>query len=54
MERTFDVVNDIYDHYAETEEDIVDGAFALAGFNPAMGAGQNLGVIFAALKPWDE
>ena len=54
VERTFDVVNDIYDHYAETEEDILKGAFALAGFNPAMGAGQNLGVIFASLQPWDE
>ena len=54
VERTFDVVNDIYDHYAETEDDILKGAFALAGFNPAMGAGQNLGVIFASLQPWDE
>ena len=54
VERTFDVVNNIYDHYAETEEDILKGAFALAGFNPAMGAGQNLGVIFASLQPWED
>ena len=53
IERTFEVVNDVYEYYATEEEDILSGAFALAGFN-FTGNGQNNGIIFAATKDWSE
>ncbi|MAK60886.1 MAG: hydrophobe/amphiphile efflux-1 family RND transporter [Ponticaulis sp.] len=51
IERTFDVVNGVYDYYATEEEELLDGAFALAGFN-FTGNGQNNGIIFGNMKDW--
>lgn len=53
LERTFEVVNETYDYFATEEADIMDGAFALAGFN-FTGNGQNNGIIFASTKDWSE
>ena len=53
IERTFEVVDQVYNYYATEEEENLKGAFALAGFN-FTGSGQNNGIIFASLKPWEE
>lgn len=53
IERTFKVVNDVYDYYAQEEAELMNGAFALAGFN-FTGNGQNNGIIFANTTDWSE
>ena len=53
IERTFKVVNDVYEYYEQEEPDLVDGAFALAGFN-FTGNAQNNGIIFANMTDWSE
>ncbi|MAP93987.1 MAG: hydrophobe/amphiphile efflux-1 family RND transporter [Ponticaulis sp.] len=53
IERTFDVVNEVYDYFATEEEDLMAGTFALAGFN-FTGNGQNNGIIFASMTDWKE
>jgi len=41
------------DHFLKNESSTVDGVFTVGGFSFA-GQGQNAGIAFAHLKPWDE
>src|SRR6476620_1408797 len=41
------------DHFLKNENATVDGVFTVGGFSFA-GQGQNAGIAFAHLKPWDE
>ena len=51
QQRTLDTVSEVGDYYAGL--DSVKGAFTLAGFGFA-GRGQNVGLAFVNLKPWDQ
>ena len=53
QDRTLEVLKKIEHHYLEDEKDSVDSLFTVAGFSFA-GAGQNAGLAFIRLKPWDE
>ena len=52
-ERTYEVVSKMRDYLLEEESDTVRSVFAITGFNFA-GRGQNSGMAFIGLKPWDE
>lgn len=51
--RTLEVLKTLETHYLENEKDSVDSLFTVAGFSFA-GSGQNTGLAFVRLKPWDE
>lgn len=51
QQRTLDTVNEVSDHFSS--QDAVAGSFAIAGFGFA-GRGQNVGLAFINLKPWDQ
>lgn len=51
QERTLKTVGEVGDYYAAL--DSVEGAFTIAGFGFA-GRGQNVGLAFVNLKPWEE
>jgi len=53
QERALEVVKRIEDHYLNREADNVESMFAVAGFSFG-GSGQNMGIAFVKLKPWDE
>ncbi|MEJ0099234.1 MAG: efflux RND transporter permease subunit [Pseudomonadota bacterium] len=41
------------DYFLTQEKDVVEGVLSVAGFSFA-GVGQNMGLVFIKLKPWDE
>ncbi|WP_109809493.1 efflux RND transporter permease subunit [Sphingosinithalassobacter portus] len=51
--RTDDALTVVRNHFLEQEKDAVAGVFTISGFSFA-GQGQNAGVAFVQLKPWDE
>lgn len=53
FERTQAVRQEIIKYVSSKEKDNIDKFFAIIGFS-FMGQGQNTGLGFAALKPWDE
>ncbi|PCM46138.1 efflux RND transporter permease subunit [Marinobacter sp. ANT_B65] len=53
IKRTRAVGEQIEEYLAEEEADIVIRAFSISGFNFS-GSGQNAGMGFVSLKPWDE
>jgi multidrug efflux pump len=53
QERTMQVLEQIEHHFLETEKETVGSLFTVAGFSFA-GRGQNAGLAFIQLKPWDE
>lgn len=52
-ERTYDVISEMRDYMLNEESDTVSTVFTISGFNFA-GRGQNSGMAFVGLKPWDE
>ncbi len=53
QERTLEVLRQVEHHYLVEEKDTVSSLFTVAGFSFA-GRGQNAGLAFVQLKPWDE
>jgi multidrug efflux pump len=53
QERTVEVVKKIEKHYLEGEKGNVRSIFAAAGFSFA-GQGQNMGIGFVNMEPWDQ
>nr|WP_320013043.1 efflux RND transporter permease subunit [uncultured Desulfobulbus sp.] len=53
MERTQTVLNRVRDYYLVEDKENVKSAFTVAGFSFA-GTGQNMGMVFAQLRDWDE
>ncbi len=53
QEQTLEVIKKVEHHFLVNEKDAVNGMFAVAGFSFA-GRGQNMGMAFVNLKPWDE
>lgn len=51
--RTLDVLRELEHHFLVEEKDSVNSLFTVAGFSFA-GRGQNAGLAFVQLKPWDE
>ncbi len=52
-ERTQEVVDKMRDYLLDSESDTVNSVFSITGFNFA-GRGQNSGLAFIGLKPWEE
>ena len=53
QERTVQVLKQVEQHFLVDEKQYVDSILAVAGFSFA-GRGQNMGMAFVQLKPWDE
>ncbi|MCQ8896459.1 efflux RND transporter permease subunit [Limnobacter humi] len=53
QEQTLNVLRKMEKHFLETEKDAVKSLFTVAGFSFS-GTGQNSGLGFVRLKPWDE
>ncbi|HWR04411.1 MAG TPA: efflux RND transporter permease subunit [Humidesulfovibrio sp.] len=53
QERTLEVLQQMEHHFLENEKQTVSSLFTVAGFSFA-GRGQNAGLAFIQLKPWDE
>jgi multidrug efflux pump len=53
QQRTMESIAKVERHFLETERDAVDSVFAVQGWSFG-GSGQNVGMIFVNLKPWDE
>jgi multidrug efflux pump len=53
QENTLKVLEKVEHHFLETEKETVSSLFTVAGFSFA-GRGQNAGLAFVQLKPWDE
>ena len=53
IKRTRDVAQQVEQYLAQEEADTVIRTFSIAGFNFS-GSGQNAGMGFLALKPWDQ
>ena len=51
--RTLDVIKQVEHQYLDNEKDAVQGVFAINGYSFA-GQGQNVGLAFVSLKPFDE
>jgi multidrug efflux pump len=51
--RTLEVIKQVERQYLDNEKDAVQGVFAVSGFSFA-GQGQNVGLAFVSLKPFDE
>ncbi|QOG18929.1 MULTISPECIES: efflux RND transporter permease subunit [Bradyrhizobium] len=51
--RTLEVIKQVEHQYLDNEKDAVEGVFAVSGFSFA-GQGQNVGLAFVSLKPFDE
>ena len=52
-DRTLKVIGQVEHHFLVDQKDAVDSIFTVAGFSFA-GNGQNMGVAFVKLKPWDQ
>jgi multidrug efflux pump len=50
--RTLDVIKQVERQYLDNEKDAVEGVFAVSGFSFS-GQGQNVGLAFVSLKPFD-
>ena len=53
QDRTMAVANQVGDHFLNDEKSNVDFVFTVAGFS-FIGAGQNAGIAFSHLRPWDQ
>jgi multidrug efflux pump len=53
QERTLEVLKKVERHFLESEKDTVKSLFTVAGFSFG-GGGQNMGIGFVNLRPWDE
>ena len=53
QERTVEVLKQVEKHFLESESAAVESIFTAAGFSFA-GSGQNTGLAFVKLKPWDQ
>ncbi len=53
QERTLEVLKKVEKHFLEDEKDTVRALFTVAGFSFG-GSGQNMGIGFVNLRPWDE
>ena len=53
QERTLAVLDKVQQHYLTNEKDAVQAVFSVAGFSFA-GAGQNAGMAFVRMRPFDE
>ncbi len=53
LERTEAALAQAREYFMQQEADLVDGVMTVAGFSFA-GVGQNMGILFAKLKHWDE
>ncbi|WP_137045422.1 efflux RND transporter permease subunit [Pseudolabrys sp. FHR47] len=53
QDRTLRALDDVRKYYLEQEKDAVEGVFTVAGFGFG-GQGQNVGLAFIRLKPFDE
>ncbi len=53
QEQTLEVMKKVERHYLDNETNAVQSLFAVTGFSFA-GRGQNMGMAFVRLKPWDE
>jgi multidrug efflux pump len=53
QERTVEVLKQVENHFLNNESEAVESIFTAAGFSFA-GSGQNAGLAFVKLKPWDE
>jgi len=53
QERTLEVLKQVEHHFLVDEKKYVSSLFTVAGFSFA-GSGQNAGLAFVQLKPWDE
>lgn len=53
QERTIEVLDNISHYFRTQEKDAVEGVFTTVGFSFS-GAGQNVGIAFVRLKPFDE
>jgi multidrug efflux pump len=53
QERTLEVIKQVEHHFMVDEKDSVSTMFGVAGFSFG-GSGQNAGLAFVRLKPWDE
>jgi multidrug efflux pump len=53
QDRTMAVANQVAHHFLTDEKDNVDFVFTVAGFSFS-GAGQNAGIAFSHLRPWEE
>ncbi|MES2255088.1 MAG: efflux RND transporter permease subunit [Pseudomonadota bacterium] len=51
--KTLAVARQVSEHYLKDEQKNVDMVFTVAGFS-FLGVGQNAGITFARLRPWDE
>ncbi|MDO6387054.1 MULTISPECIES: efflux RND transporter permease subunit [Uliginosibacterium] len=53
QERTVEVLKQVEKHFLEKETEAVESIFTAAGFSFA-GSGQNTGLAFVKLRPWEE
>ena len=53
QDRTLKVLQQVEHHYLVEQKDAVDVVFTIAGFSFG-GSGQNMGIAFVKLKPWNE
>ncbi len=53
QDRTLAVLDQVRQHYQEKEKDLVEGVLTVTGFSFS-GAGQNVGIAFVRLKPFEE
>lgn len=53
QESTMKVMENVTDYYLTKEADSVSSVFSVSGFSFA-GSGQNMGMAFVSLKPWNE
>ena len=51
--RTDEVIHQVEQHFLVDQKDAVSGVFTVSGFSFA-GSGQNTGLAFVKLRPWDE
>jgi multidrug efflux pump len=54
LSHTLAAANQVAHYYETAEKDNATMVFAVAGFNPIAGAGQNAGVAFVKLKDWND
>lgn len=53
QERTLEVLKQVENHFLNSESEVVESIFTAAGFSFG-GSGQNTGLAFVKLKPWDQ
>jgi hydrophobe/amphiphile efflux-1 (HAE1) family protein len=53
QDRTIQVLKQVERHLLEDQKEAVESVFSVAGFSFA-GGGQNAGMVFVRLRPWDE